>query len=142
MGWFDEQIEYRKKHEREQLSDSFDRLEYAVTGRRSSGVYQEGADISAALDSLRKYFGIKEKEIPAKLRTLEEQLDFLLTSSDIMYREVVLEPGWHRDAMGVMITTLQESGAAVRVPGSGDGTADPGHICGGKKDRLGGLLLL
>ena len=49
MGWFDEQIEYRKQHEREQLSDSFEQLEYAVTGRRSSGVFQEGADISAAL---------------------------------------------------------------------------------------------
>lgn len=115
MGWFDEQIEYRKKHEREQLAGTFDRLEYAVTGRRSSGVFQEGADISAALESIRKYFGIKEKEIPAKLRTLEAQLDYLLTSSDIMYREVVLEPGWHRDAMGVMITSLKEGGAVIAV---------------------------
>ena len=115
MGWFDEQIEERKKYEREMLADNFDRLEFAVTGRRSSGVFQEGADISAALDSLRKYFGIKDKEIPAKLRTLEQQLDFLLTSSDIMYREVTLEPGWHRDAMGVMITSLKESGAVIAV---------------------------
>ena len=115
MGWFDEQIEYRKKHEREMLADNFDRLEYAVTGRRSSGVFQEGADVSDALESLRKYFGIKDREIPAKLRDLESQMDFLLTSSDIMYREVVLEPGWHRDAMGVMITSLEESGAVIAV---------------------------
>ncbi len=115
MGWFDEQIEYRKKHEREMLADNFERLEYAVTGRRSSGVFQEGADVSDALESIRKYFGIKDKEIPAKLRDLDSQLDFLLTSSDIMYREVVLEPGWHRDAMGVMITSLRESGAVIAV---------------------------
>ena len=115
MGWFDEQIEFRKKHEREQLADTFDKLEYAVTGRRSSGVFQEGADVSDALESLRKYFGIKDREIPAKLRDLESQLDFLLTSSDIMYREVVLEPGWHRDAMGVMITSLKDSGAVIAV---------------------------
>ncbi len=115
MGWFDEQIEYRKKHEREMLADNFERLEYAVTGRRSSGVFQEGADVSDALESIRKYFGIKDKEIPAKLRDLDSQLDFLLTSSDIMYREVILEPGWHRDAMGVMITSLRESGAVIAV---------------------------
>ncbi len=121
MGWFDEQIEYRKQHEREQLSDSFEQLEYAVTGRRSSGVFQEGADISAALESLRKYFGIKDREIPAKLKDLESQLDFLLAPSDIMYRQVTLEPGWHRDAMGVMITSLKESGAVIAVLRKGAG---------------------
>ena len=121
MGWFDEQIEYRKQHEREQLSDSFEQLEYAVTGRRSSGVFQEGADISAALESLRKYFGIKDREIPAKLKDLESQLDFLLAPSDIMYRQVILEPGWHRDAMGVMITSLKESGAVIAVLRKGAG---------------------
>ena len=115
MGWFDEQIEDRKKNEREQLADSFDQLEFAVTGRRSSGIFREGADISGALEAIRKYFGIKDKEIPAKLKDLDSQLDFLLTSSDIMYREVVLEPGWHKDAMGVMITSLKESGAVIAV---------------------------
>ena len=115
MGWFDEQIEYRKRHEIEMLADTYDRLEYAVTGRRSRGVFQEGADISDALESLRKYFGIKDKEIPAKLKDFEAQLDFLLSSSDIMYRKVVLEPGWHKDAMGVMICVLKDSGAVITV---------------------------
>ena len=34
MGWFDDQIEFRKKHERELLSDSFENIARSVTGRK------------------------------------------------------------------------------------------------------------
>ena len=115
MGWFDEQIEDRKKQERRMLSDSFEKLEYAVTGRRSGLDFRPGADISAALETLLKYFGIREREIPPRIHDLEGQLDFLLTSSDIMYRRVSLEPGWHKDAMGAMIAVLRENGAVITV---------------------------
>ena len=37
MGWFDDQIEYRKKHERELLSDSFEEIARSVTGKRIGG---------------------------------------------------------------------------------------------------------
>ena len=115
MGWFDEQIEYRKKQERRMLSDSFEKLEVSVTGRRSSGTFAEGADVDDALAVLLKYFGIKDREMPGRLKTLEQKLDYQLTASDIMYRKVILEEGWHRDAMGPMITTLKENGAVVAV---------------------------
>ena len=121
MGWFDEQIEYRKKHERKQLSDSFEKLSYSVTGRRSGINFEEGADINDALEILLKYFGIKEKEIPPKIKTLEGQLDYLLTSADIMYRSVTLEEGWRNDAMGALITTLKENGAVITVLRDGAG---------------------
>ena len=88
------------------LSDSFERLHRTVTGRKSGQYYAEGADVDDALEALRKYFGIRERKIPAGLKKFEEKLDYLLTSSDIMYRKVTLEPGWHKDAMGVMITSL------------------------------------
>ena len=128
MGWFDEQIEYRKKHERQVLSDSFEKLSYTVTGRKSGEMEMEGTDIRDALEILMKYFGIREREIPARLKTLESQLDYLLTSSDIMYRKVTLEPGWHDDAMGALITTLKESGtviAVLREAGGGYRYKDP-----------------
>ena len=115
MGWFDEQIEYRKKREREMLSDSYDKLTYTLTGRKSGAGFKEGEDVSDALQTLLKYFGIRGKEIPAKLKDLDAQLDYLLTASGIMYRRVTLEEGWHEDAMGVMITTLRESGRVITV---------------------------
>ena len=115
MSWFDEQIEYRKKRERELLSDSFENLAHSITGGRVGSVFDENADVSDAIAQLLKYFHIQEKDVPAKIKTLEDRLDFLLSSSSIMYREVILAKGWHNDAMGVMITTLQKDGTVVTV---------------------------
>ena len=115
MGWFDEQIEYRKQQESKMLSDSYEKLHLTVTGRKSGQYYAEGADVNDALEQLLKYFGIRDRKIPASLKEFEEKLDYLLTASDIMYRKVTLEQGWHKDAMGVMITNLKESGAVITV---------------------------
>ena len=121
MGWFDEQIEDRKKQERKLLSDAYERLELTVTGRKSGDGFLEGADVNDALEALRKYFGISDREIPARLRDLEEKLDYLLGASDIMYRKVTLEPGWHQDSMGALLTTQKDTGAVVTVLRNGAG---------------------
>ncbi len=115
MSWFDEQIEYRKKQERRLLSDSFEKLHLTVTGHKSGKSFAEGTDVDDALEVLLKYFGIRVQEIPGRLKTLDEKLDYLLSASDIMYRKVLLEEGWHRDAMGAMITTIRENGAVITV---------------------------
>ena len=38
-----------------------------------------------------------------------------------MFRKVTLEPGWSRDAMGVMVTSLADSGAVITVVRNGAG---------------------
>ena len=121
MGWFDEQIEYRKQQERRMLSDSFEKLHLTVTGRKSGDTFAEGADVNDALETLLKHFGIRDRKIPASLKGFEEKLDYLLTASDIMFRKVTLEPGWSRDAMGVMVTSLKDSGAVITVVRNGAG---------------------
>ena len=80
MGWFDEQIEERKKQERKMLSDSWQKLSLIVTGRRDGSSFAEGADVDDALEQLLKYFGIRERETPMNLKSLEEKLDYLLSS--------------------------------------------------------------
>ena len=115
MGWFDEQIENRKRQELKLLDDSFQKLELIVTGSRSADHFAEGADVKDALEVLLKYYGIPDREVPPRLKTLEEKLDYLLSAADIMYREVQLERGWHVDSMGPLITTLEESGAVITV---------------------------
>ena len=81
MGWFDEQIEYRKQQESKMLSDSYEKLHLTVTGRKSGQYYAEGADVNDALEQLLKYFGIRDRKIPASLKEFEEKLDYLLTWS-------------------------------------------------------------
>ena len=115
MGWFDEQIEYRKKHERELLSDTFENIARSVTGRKVTSAFQDDADVSDAVSSLLKHLGVKEKEVPPKIKGLQDRLDYLLSSTGILYREIILKHGWHADAMGAMITSLREGGAVVAV---------------------------
>ena len=115
MGWFDEQIEARKRQEQDMLNDSFRKLEFTVTGRRSGDQFAKGEDVRDALEALLKYFGIRGREIPARFDELEEKLDYLLSAADIMYREVQLEEGWHTNGMSVLLTTLKENDAVIAV---------------------------
>ena len=115
MGWFDEQIEFRKKHERELLSDSFENIARSITGRKISTALKDQADVSDAVSGLLKHFGIKEREVPPTIKGLQDRLDFLLSSTGILYREIILTKGWHQDAMGPMITSLKEEGTVITV---------------------------
>ena len=94
MGWFDDQIEYRKKHERELLSDSFEEIARSVTGKRIGGGLRDEADVSDAISGLLGYFGVKEREVPANVRGLRDRVDYLISGTGILYREVILTKGW------------------------------------------------
>ncbi len=116
MGWFDDQIEERKKHEDELLADAFQNISKAVAQHKiGDGFFGEGRDVQDALSQLLRYFNVKEKKLPTKLKSLEEKLDYLLSSSGIFYREVRLEEGWQKDAMGAMIGSMKEDGAVVTI---------------------------
>lgn len=116
MGWFDEQIEYRKKYERELLADSFENISRSVTGRRITGSQLgERTDVSDAVSCLLAYMGVKEKEVPASISNLRDRLDYLLSSTGILYREVILTKGWRSDAMGPMIGSLTEEGTVITL---------------------------
>ena len=144
MGWFDEQIEFRKKHERELLSDSFENIARSVTGRKISGTLKDEEDVSDAVSALLRHLGIKEKEVPSKIKGLQDRLDFLLSSTGILYREVILTPGWHTDAMGPMITSLKEEGTVIAVLPSARGgyeytdprTGAPVKVTGAAEKRI------
>ncbi len=139
MGWFDDQIEYRKKRENELLTDAFQNISRAVVQHKiGDGAFEgEGHDIKDATSQLLRHFNVKEKEVPEKIKSLEERLDFLLASSGIFYREIHLEEGWHKDAMGAMMGSLKEDGSVITIlPGTTGGFVyvDP-HT--GKKKKIG-----
>ncbi len=115
MGWFDDQIEFRKKHERELLSDSFENIARSVTGRKTRSLLSDQEDVSDAVSALLKHMGLKEREVPPGVRGLRDQLDYLLSSSGILYREIILSRGWQADAMGPMIGSLRESGSVIAI---------------------------
>ena len=71
MGWFDDQIEFRKKHEREFLSDSFESIARSVTGRKIRKSLADQEDVSDAVSALLKHMGVKEREVPPTVKVLE-----------------------------------------------------------------------
>ncbi len=115
MGWFNDQIEYRKKHERELLADSFEGIARSVTGRKIGNTLKDNADVSDAVSSLLKYLGVREREAPQGLSSLEDRLEFLLSATGILFREIRLTRGWHADAMGAMITSLKDENTVITV---------------------------
>ena len=84
MGWFDDQIEYRKKYERELRSDSCEEIARSVTGRRISGTVRNDADVTDAVSQLLKHLGIKEREVPASVSGLQDRLEYLLAPTGVM----------------------------------------------------------
>ena len=100
MGWFDDQIEFRKKHEREILSDSIENIARSVTGRRIGSALKAEADVNDAVSALLKHMGIREREVPANVKGLQDKLDYLLSSTGILYREIILKKGWHGENPG------------------------------------------
>ena len=116
MGWFAERIEERKKHEDELLTDAFQDISRAVAQHKiGDGSFRTGRDEQDAISQLLHYFDVKERQVPERLKTLPEKLDYLLSASGIFYRVVRLEEGWHKDAMGVMMGTMKEDGAIITI---------------------------
>ena len=138
MGWFDDQIEFRKKHERELLSDSFESIARSVTGRKLRSSLGDEEDVSDAVSALLKNMGVKEREVPPSVRGLRDRLDYLLSSTGILYREVILSKGWHRDAMGPMIASLRDSGTVIAVLPSEMGGYEYMDPATGKRVRVNG----
>ena len=129
MGWFGEQIEARKQADNEIFEDSFFRIAGAVMGRKLSAAYaNERIKTKNAVDEILKYYNVKSREVPERLESIDEVLEYLLRPSGIMVREVELTGGWRRDADGAMLTTFRADGSAVAMipaPLSGYTYTDP-----------------
>ncbi len=117
------QIENRNKHENELLTEAFQDISKAVAHKKiTQELSMEGKDAKDAVSQLLRHYGIREKEVPKNLKSLEERLDFLLSSAGVFYRPIHLDPGWQRDAMGVMMSSMKEDGAVITIlPWEGGG---------------------
>jgi len=116
MGWFEEQIEYRKQQDDEALSEAFQSIASSVMGYKvGSLAIRKGEDAKDAISELLRAFHVKEKELPPGEYDLEGRLNYLLSTSGIMHREIHLDRGWHKDGMGAMIGELKADGAIIAI---------------------------
>ena len=114
MGWFDEQIKQRKKNDEELFSEAFVGIADAVLGSKMSAAYSsDEAKAQGAIEEILKYYHVKPKEVPDTVKGLNDRLEYLLRPNGIMRRNVILEKGWYRDAIGAVLGTRKDDGSVV-----------------------------
>ena len=120
MGWFDEQLKYRKQQDNENFEDAIAGLAGAVVGRRLTEALSDQAIAQSAMEEILKFYHLKIKtdDFPATVKTLEDRLEYRFRPFGIMRRTVELEKGWYQCAVGPLLGTKKEDGAAVAlIPG-------------------------
>lgn len=116
MDWFDEQITHRKQSDREVFEDSCLRIAGSVMGQwLTAALRDEREQTKDAVGEILKYYRVRPREVPDRIQTMDEVLEYLLRPSGIMTREVQLNAGWRKDASGAMLTTFAADGKAVSL---------------------------
>ncbi len=137
MGWFSEQIEERKRADNNVFEDSFLEIAGAVMGKNlSAALNDERQKTKDAVDEILKYYHVKSREVPEEIRDINEVLEFLLRPYGIMRRNVNLEKGWEKDAIGPMLGTRAKDGSVIAlIPGKVSGYTfyDP---VSGKREKV------
>lgn len=120
MGWFNEQIRARKDADQTVFEESFEKMANVVMGRRMSAALNNDRDITAdAIGDILKFYHVKVQEVPDNLKDMNEVLEYLLRPSGFMRRNVDLEKGWYKDAVGAMLGTRVDDGSVVALIPSG-----------------------
>ncbi len=114
MGWFDEQIKQRKKNDDAVFEEAFIGMADAVLGSKKSAAYRNDEENTAdAIDQILKYYKVQSVQVPETVKGLDERLEYLLRPNGIMRRNVNLETGWYKDAIGAIIGTRKDDGSVV-----------------------------
>ena len=114
MGWFDEQIKQRKKNDDAMFAEAFVGIADAVLGSKMSAAFESDEHKATnAIDEILKYYKIKPREVPDSIKNLNDRLEYLLRPHGIMRRNVTLEDGWYKDAIGAMLDTRTDDGSVV-----------------------------
>jgi len=116
MGWFDEQIKQRKQSDDQLFEEAFVRIADAVLGTKMSLAYQnDEVRASGEIGEILKYYKIKPREVPDSVKGLDDRLEYLLRPHGIMRRNVRLEKGWYRDAIGAMLGRRKDDGSVAAL---------------------------
>ena len=116
MGWFENQIEERRRLDLELLEDSFARAAQVVLGERAAGLLSDKQIVTKnTIDEILKYYHYKTSEVPEDITDVTELLDHSLRPHGLMYRVIELTEGWYKDSYGPIIGFFREEGLAVAL---------------------------
>lgn len=120
MNWFEEQLKSRQEADNENFSDAIDSIANAVMGNRLREALGQNEIAGSAISEILRYYHCKPgtEEIPARIKTVDEQIEYRMRPFGIKSRTVTLDKDWYHHAVGAMLGTLKEDGSAVAlIPG-------------------------
>ena len=79
----------------------------------SAAFTTDEAKAQGAIEEIRRYYHIKPREVPDSVKGLNDRLEYLLRPNGIMRRNVNLEKGWYKDAIGAVLGTRKDDGSVV-----------------------------
>lgn len=122
MGWFDDQIKFRKRNDIKAYNKAILDIASAVTGKKLADSDMDTHEqTDTALGDILKYYGMSMRDIPGRIKSFEERLEYALHPTGIMYRRVSLTKGWSNEAFGAMLGLLKESQTPVALLPDGIG---------------------
>lgn len=114
MGWFDEQIKQRKKNDNAVFEEAFIGMADVVLGSKMAAAFTSDEEkAKSAIDQILQYYRVKPLDVPDSVKGLNDRLEYLLRPHGIMRRNIRLEKGWYKDAIGAILGTRKDDGAVV-----------------------------
>ena len=122
MGWFDEQIKQRIENDDEMFAEAFARMANLVSSEKIITSFSDDRKLAEeAIGDILKYYHVRIREIPDKLKDINEVLEYLLCPAGIMRRTVKLSGDWYQDAIGAMLGTKKDGSIIALLPGGMNG---------------------
>lgn len=116
MSWFDDQIKQRKAADNEAFNESFAKMAASVLGKRDISELQDKLIITKeAVDDILKFYHCKSQELPDNVKTIDEELEYMLRPHGIMRREITLKDDWYRESFGAILAFSKENGTPTAL---------------------------
>ena len=116
MNSYKRRVKEESDKENRVLSDSYRKLASVVMGReKAKYTIDSSAKNQEAVSEILKWFDLEGADIPEDIEDINEQLVYLLNPYGIMRKNVILTPGWCRNAAGIMMAFRKDDHSAVTL---------------------------
>jgi len=118
MSLFSQQIDARRRLDRDELEDSYARLAASVvgSGRAPRFTLGDAAAADDAVSAVLAFYGQTPAKVPDDITDPTERIDCALRPTGVMKRPVRLEGAWWRNATGAYMGTLKDGGPVAIIP--------------------------
>ncbi len=118
MGWFSEQINTRRRLDRQRLENSYARLAASVVGSGRAPRFTLDNVVAAddAISAVLAFYGEKPAEVPCEVTDPAERIECALRPTGVMKRPVSLQGTWWRNAAGAYMGKLKSGSPVALIP--------------------------